>query len=220
MEKILESDDKKSYLSSSFLKQICPDIDIDALKRAVKNLKKYKVKPSIVIFGKECHQPRDIVFLSNESKGYQYSGQFMAADKFDDETKIIFDLMNSINKHFNSAFNGILINRYVNGNDHLGSHSDEESGLDPNAGVVSISFGATRTFRIRPKSLTKTIVKNQKKVCVRDYRGKFASYDVPLIDQQVVVMGGNFQSKYEHEIPAEKKVKETRFNLTFRRHVK
>ena len=33
-------------------------------------------------------------------------------------------------------------------------------------------------------------------------------------------MGGNFQKEFTHEIPIEKKVLDTRYSLTFRRHMK
>jgi len=31
-------------------------------------------------------------------------------------------------------------------------------------------------------------------------------------------MGGNFQKEFTHEIPVEKKIKEVRYSLTFRKH--
>ena len=36
-------------------------------------------EPPIKIMGKECRQRRNVGFFSNESKGYQYSGQIMTA---------------------------------------------------------------------------------------------------------------------------------------------
>lgn len=32
-------------------------------------------------------------------------------------------------------------------------------------------------------------------------------------------MGGNFQKEFTHEIPIEKKITDTRYSLTFRKHL-
>ena len=45
-----------------------------------------------------------------------------------------------------AKFNGILINRYVDGTKMIHAHSDDERGLDKNAGVFCISHGAELAF--------------------------------------------------------------------------
>jgi alkylated DNA repair dioxygenase AlkB len=106
-----------------------------------------------------------------------------------------------VNKKFKTRFNGILVNKYANGLDNIGEHSDDESQLD-NAGVVAISYGAIRKFRIRDKK-TKKIVK-----------------DIPTLPNQIIQMAGDFQKEFKHGIPVEKKVKEPRISFTFRKHIK
>ena len=67
-------------------------------------------------------------------------------------------LLNLVNELFGSGFNAILINRYKDGEDKIGAHSDDEKYLDTNAGVVSISYQkkeASRKFRIREKKTKK-----------------------------------------------------------------
>ena len=61
------------------------------------------------------------------------------------------ELLLYINSKFDSEFNGILINKYSGGTEYIGKHSDDESGLDRKAGVVTLSYGAVRKFRIRNK---------------------------------------------------------------------
>ena len=61
-------------------------------------------------------------------------------------------LLDIINKTLHSDFNGILVNKYMNGNDYIGAHSDDESGLDK-VGVVSISYGAERIFGFNIKHI-------------------------------------------------------------------
>ena len=125
-------------------------------------------KPPIMIMGQECRQQRDVGFFSDSSEGYRYSGTLMksqvitagvtgvtgvtAANQF------LAWLLPVVNTSLSTQFNGILVNRYNSGQDYLSAHSDSESGLDPNKkSVAGISYGATRTFRIRDK-LSKTIV--------------------------------------------------------------
>ena len=107
--------------------------------------------------------------------------------------------MNFINKKFNSDFNGILINKYKDGNDYISDHSDNEKEIS-DKGVISISYGAVRKFRIRDKHSKKIIM------------------DIPTESYQIMQMHGNFQNEFLHGIPIEKKVKESRISFTFRKH--
>lgn len=228
MEVLLESESGRSQLLSSPLDALFPFFDISALRSTLEKLP-YAVHPPITVYGREAHQPRDIIFLSDESAGYRYSGQFMHSTSFDDASLIILDLMRYVNLAFDASFNGVLINRYVNGDDCLGAHSDEETDLDPTAGVVSISLGATRIFRVREKRAHESPRKRAKgtrvhqsiaKVSTRMINDRIASFDVPLRDKQLVVMRGDFQKEYTHEIPRQKKICAVRYNLTFRCHKK
>ena len=46
-------------------------------------------------------------------------------------------------------FNSVLINYYRNGNDRVGSHSDDEKELGPLPSIASVSLGADRLFRLK-----------------------------------------------------------------------
>ena len=105
------------------------------------------IKPPIQVYGKEVNQQRDVGFFSNTSSGYRYSGQLAQAIPLTKSTKLLLEL---INEQFNAEYNGILINRYVGGDNYLCAHSDDESNLDK-IGVVALSYGVTRNFRVREK---------------------------------------------------------------------
>ena len=90
------------------------------------------------------------------------------------------------------------MNEYVDGNDTIGEHSDDEKGLGE-SGVVGISMGATRKFRLRNKATKEKT-------------------DIFMTDGMILQMGGNFQKEFTHEIPREAKVKEKRVSFTFRYH--
>lgn len=170
---------------------------LDSIVLEVKS--KLKTRPKIVVFGKECYQNRNVGFFSNDSIGYKYSRQIMQSQPL---TESLVRLLAFVNTKYNADFNGILINEYVDGNNSIGAHSDDETGLSKNAGIVAISYGSTRKFRIRNKK-TKQIVK-----------------DIYMKHGEVLQMKGNFQKEFTHEIPVEKKVTESRISFTFRHHTK
>ena len=154
--------------------------------------------PQINIYGKSAIQHRSIGFFSNDSIGYYYSGQLAKSQSLSANLSI---LLNKINTKFGAKFNGILVNKYNGGNDYIGAHSDDETSLDK-CGVVCISNGAVRKFRIKDKITKKTII------------------DIPTISNNILHMGGNFQKEFTHEIPIEKKIKGVRYSFTFRKHNK
>lgn len=160
-------------------------------------------EPKIRVFNRECAQPRDVGFFSDESKGYFYSNTVMPAQPLTEEMRALMTLVNNV---FGAEFNGVLINRYRDGTKTVGEHSDSEAGLDPRAGVVALSWGASRTFRVRrraPSSAPRPPV-------LLDYATRHA---------YALQMRGNFQRELTHEIPKQSRVTEERVSLTLRRHV-
>lgn len=156
------------------------------------------INPEIMVYGKVCHQHRSIGFYSDTSKGYNYSSTITPSKKMH---PCLRELLIYINDKFDYNYNGILINKYSGGEDYIGKHSDDERGLDSRVGVIALSYGAIRKFRIRNK-LTNEI-----------------EIDVPTDPTKIIQMAGNFQKEFTHEIPVEKKVKGVRYSLTFRRHL-
>jgi len=156
------------------------------------------VNPPIMLYGKKCYQHRSIMFYSDTSIGYYYSGKLMASKKLH---KSLQELLSYINNKFNSSYNGILINKYCDGSDYIGKHSDDEKSLDE-SGVVAISYGAVRKFRIRNKETNKI------------------ELDVPTEPNKIIQMKGDFQKEFTHEIPPDKNVDGIRYSFTFRKHLK
>lgn len=153
--------------------------------------------PEIILYGKVCHQQRSVGFFSDISEGYNYSGTLTPSKKMH---KCLNKLLKYINETFECEFNGILINKYLGGEEYIGKHSDDERGLDSEVGVIALSYGAIRKFRIRDKLSNKIIM------------------DVPTDPNKIIQMAGDFQKEFTHEIPVEKKVKEVRYSFTFRKH--
>jgi alkylated DNA repair dioxygenase AlkB len=156
------------------------------------------VKPTFMLYDKECRMRRNIGFFSDHSSGYNYTNQTAESKPLTENMK---KLLRQVNELTNQDFNGLLFNLYVDGNDYIGSHRDDEKNLT-DAGVVALSLGATRKFRIR------------------DWMTKKILADIPTKDCELMWMQGTrFHKDLTHEVPVEKKVKQPRPSITFRQHV-
>jgi alkylated DNA repair dioxygenase AlkB len=156
------------------------------------------IKPPIKFMGKIVYQQRDVGFFSNETEGYYYSGKLASSKPLKPN---LVELLKIVNTLFGSSFNGILVNRYNDGTNYISEHSDSENTLD-DIGVVAISYGAIRKFRIRNKITKEKVI------------------DIPTTSYSLIQMGGNFQNEFLHGIPIEKKIMDVRYSLTFRKHIK
>lgn len=153
------------------------------------------VEPEFRMYGRTMRQRRCVGFFSDESSGYNYSKQTIPAQPL---TKRLSELMEKVNSDFGLDYNGILVNKYRTGNDYVSPHGDDERGLSHNI-VMSLAYGAVRKFRISDES--------------------GALYTVEHEPGMLLCMDGEeFQRKYKHGIPQQKRVKEERLSLTFRKH--
>jgi alkylated DNA repair dioxygenase AlkB len=184
---------EKSFLSVYDIKnkKLFVSCVTDISNKLIKN-------PTIQVYGRKAIQHRSIGFFSNDSIGYYYSGQLAKSQEL---TPNLLSLLNQINNFFCSDYNGILVNKYESGEDYISAHSDDEKNLS-DAGVLSISYGGVRKFRIRDKK-TKQIL-----------------LDIPTEPFLIIQMGGHFQKEFLHEIPIQKNIKEERISFTFRKHTK
>ena len=177
---------------------IYPLDDDKIIESCINEIDNYLIEnPKIFIFGKPAIQHRNIGFFSDTSIGYTYSGQLAKSIPLTQNLSI---LLNLINTRFECSFNGILINKYKDGDDYIGAHSDDEKNLDA-IGVISLSYGSSRKFRIRDKFTKKIII------------------DIPTNSNEIIHMKGKFQEEFTHEIPIERKIKDIRYSFTFRKHL-
>jgi len=191
MEIVFQNTDRTAFLTKGIF------TNKDLLEKCISDIQsQLEEKPEIIIFGKTCRQQRNVGFFSDKSIGYKYSNKMMVSKPL---SKAMSELLDTVNNDMGADFNGILINKYMDGNDYISAHSDDETGLD-SVGVVSISYGAERIFRIRDKE-TKEVMFNE-----------------ITTHCSILHMGGDFQKLYTHEIPIQKKIKEQRISFTFRKH--
>lgn len=101
-------------------------------------------------------------------------------------------------------FNYCLCNHYRSGDEYMGYHADDETSLDVDVPIASVSLGITRSFDIRPR--------------VKGSDGKRSRVArVALGDGDLLLLFSPMQDHYEHGIPVEKRIAGERINLTFRR---
>lgn len=160
-----------------------------------------EIKPECIVFGKVRNQQRDVGFFSNVPNGYRYANQ---QSKTIPLTPTLSHILAIINAHFaplGISFNGILLNRYNNGEDYVGPHSDKTDGLNHNY-ILTVGYGAMRKFRVIYKQTDEKIT------------------DILFNSGDAYLMSGNFQNEFKHSIVkcALSKCNSVRYSFTFRSH--
>jgi alkylated DNA repair dioxygenase AlkB len=151
---------------------------------------------SIRLFGKQVLEPR-LIGWAGEAP-YRYSGRTLPPRRRPQPLARIWALAEEF---AGVSFNHVLMNRYRDGQDYMGWHSDDEPELGPNPPILSVSLGATRRFLLKPKpALAET-----------------RRLEWRMTDGALLFMAGSTQHHYVHSVPRERSVASTRLNLTFRR---
>jgi alkylated DNA repair dioxygenase AlkB len=114
-------------------------------------------------------------------------------------TDFLLEIKEAAEDAAEESFTHVLLNYYRNGADSMGWHRDNEKVLGTNPTIASVSFGASRAFQLR------------------HYLTKSMKQDIILEHGSLLVMKGECQHYWEHQIPKTKKVLGGRINLTFRR---
>ena len=151
------------------------------------------IQEPIKIFGKEMMQPR-LTHLFGE-KSYSYSNIKMDPEPF---PEMLQQLKNKLENFTKSTFNVCLANLYRDGQDSMGWHSDDEKELGKNPTIASISLGGERMFHLQHK--TKKELKQK----------------LVLAPGSLLIMAGETQHFWKHQLPKTKKKVAPRINLTFR----
>lgn len=150
----------------------------------------------IRMFGKMVMQPRLTTLYGDVNRPYGYSGISMTPNHWTVELKEIKD---KLQEFTGIEFTHVLCNFYRDGQDSMGWHRDNEAVLGKNPIIASVTFGATRMFQIR------------------HYQTKENKLDIPLSHGSLLIMSGESQHHWEHQIPKTKRILSPRINLTFRR---
>ena len=165
----------------------------DGLFKALKSTINWK-QESMNMYGKEVMFPRLTAWYGDDDKPYSFSGIKLDPLPWTEELLKIKDDIEPLCK---TSFNSVLLNLYRDGNDSISWHTDAEKELGRNPIIASVNFGAERVFQLKH-------MHTQEKVEIRLHHGS------------LLVMMGELQHFWKHQVPKSKKVTQHRINLTFR----
>ena len=151
-------------------------------------------QPIVRIFGNDYKVPRKTCFLAQSGISYSYSGYVHLSREWPSWIK---PLLEKVVNTCSTNFNGCLINYYRDGNDSMGWHRDNESVLDMNKPIASLSLGSRRDF------------------CLKHINKKFKEL-LTLNSGDLLIMNPPCQKEWLHSVPRRKKIYSSRINLTFR----
>jgi alkylated DNA repair dioxygenase AlkB len=147
------------------------------------------------IYGKTIITKRKIVWYADKSYNYDYSWKSRIALSWNMK---ILEIRNLLEKETGYRFNSCLLNLYHTGEEGMAWHSDDQNDLEPDSPVAIISFWAERYFKLR---LTKE---------------KTYQHKIILEQWSLLMMLGETQKHWQHEIPKMARIKTPRISLTWR----
>ncbi|XP_073944504.1 DNA oxidative demethylase ALKBH2-like [Choristoneura fumiferana] len=158
----------------------------------------------ITVFGKVHPLPRQQVAYGDAGVTYRYSGKTIPALPWPAPVLALRDFLETI-KGIKYEF--VLVNKYRNGNDHMGEHRDNEPELDPDYPIASISFGQERPFVLKHKDARKA----------GPDKKPIPPVKIDLEHGSILFMNPPTNEIWYHSLPTRKKLLGVRINLTFRK---
>ena len=149
---------------------------------------------TVTMFGSKYRAPRLTAWYGNSGCSYHYSGTSRPGEPW---TDCLAGTCALIKRQLRHPFNFMLANRYRSGSDHVGWHSDNERDMGVRPVIASLSLGASRVFRVRPRR-----------------GGKSNGW--LLQHGSLLVMWGDSQRLFKHSVPRTAQPGGERVNLTFR----
>ncbi len=113
-------------------------------------------------------------------------------------TKELLNIKEMVEPPCGTTFNSVLLNYYRDGNDSVAWHADDEPELGTNPVIASVNLGQARRFDVRHKN------------------NHAEKYSVDLAHGSLLIMRGDLQHNFEHQIAKSSKPMKARINLTFR----
>jgi alkylated DNA repair dioxygenase AlkB len=148
------------------------------------------------LFGRDVDAPRLIAWYGDPGCRYAYSG--IVHDPLP-WPEVAASLRGRVQDALGVSFNGVLANRYRNGRDSMGWHSDDERELGRDPVIASLSFGAERRFLLRERGGEDPETR-----------------EFTLCHGSLLLMRGDSQRRFKHSLPKTTRCHDERVNLTFR----
>lgn len=151
---------------------------------------------AVRVYGKEYQQPRLVALYGDAGMRYDYSGISLHPLPWND---LLREVKRRIEDCTEATFNAVFLNLYRDHNDSMGFHSDDEKELGREPTIASLTFGATRIFRMKHK-----------------FKNEIPVQKIPLTSGSVLLMKGKTQHFWKHGINKQTEPCGPRVNLTFR----
>ena len=152
-------------------------------------------RPVIRCFGREHRVPRCTAYFGDAGAVYRYSGLVHEPLAWLD---CLLPVREAVEERAGGEFNSALCNRYLNGQDSMGWHSDDEPALGPAPLIAILSLGAARRLLVREK------------------RAGAKACGVMLESGDLLVMRPGMQAGWQHALPKTNLAVGARISLTWR----
>lgn len=149
----------------------------------------------ITMFGKHMFVPRLSAWYADNQLPYTYSGITHHGLEW---TKELMLIRRQLELAAGAEFNSVLANLYRDGRDSNGWHADDEPELGAKPVIASVSLGEPRVFQLKHRT------------------NKQLKYKLLLPHGSVLIMQGETQANWLHQIAKSRRKLSERINLTFR----
>ena len=171
---------------------------------------------AITLYGRRHLLPRLTCWMADPGCGYRYSG---LANVIEPWSPAAAELRQALHQLTGWRFNSLLLNRYRDGRDAMGWHADDEPELDPTAPIASLSLGAPRDFRLRPRPSPRRPARDPLPAGYRPgarIDPQCVPFNLPLHNGDLLLMEPPTQLWWQHAVPRRLRLQQERLNLTFR----
>ena len=149
-------------------------------------------QPTITMYSKPVQLPR---WQKSYNRDYFFSGQMSVSDPI---PELLMPLYNWARELY-PQINGLLLNWYDAASKHyIGAHTDSISQLQHNSHIITVSFGASRTFRMR------------------DIAKRHLPVDIQVENGDVLVIPWETNQQMTHEVLHRARDTGRRVSVTFR----
>jgi alkylated DNA repair dioxygenase AlkB len=149
----------------------------------------------LFIYGRWIEVPRLMAWYGDSDAQYRYSNVTHTPLPWIAALQPLREDMQTL---CGQTFNSVLANLYRHGRDSMGCHADNEKELGDMPVIASLSFGETRLLRFHHPATNHRL-------------------NIELAHGDALIMAGELQQHWRHELPKTRRLKLARINLTFRR---
>ena len=150
----------------------------------------------ITLYGRVNKLPRLTAWYGDPDTTYRYSGITVESTPW---IPALLEIRERIEAVSSARFNSVLLNLYRDGSDSMSWHADDEKELGRNPAIGSVSFGQGRVLQMKHKS------------------DKARRLDIPLANGSYLLMQGQVQHHWLHQVAKSRRQMGERINLTYRR---